>query len=166
MNPTPYDTGQRHEPILWTHVHRVKDGTTDEELDRFGKVEFEDNASTTTAIVWVQGHEDGRDVLHVELWADMNVEVTALDGDPLLSLDGVSQVGTDAELIRPGDLVVPIDRDLDSRQVVAVGIDWLTLDIFGTETQRLPLSNYRVVQKHNPAWRPMPANHRLPKEEQ
>lgn len=44
--------------------------------------------------------------------------------------------------IRPGDLVVPRFRDLDPREVVSVGRDFLTLDILGTETERLPLDNY------------------------
>lgn len=44
--------------------------------------------------------------------------------------------------IRPGDLVAHRYRDLDPREVVSVGRDFLTLDILGRETERLPLDNY------------------------
>jgi hypothetical protein len=44
--------------------------------------------------------------------------------------------------IRPGDLVERRDSDLDPREVVSVGRDWLTLDLLGKESPRLPLDNY------------------------
>lgn len=46
--------------------------------------------------------------------------------------------------IQPGDLVERIGYDLDDREVIAVGRDWLTLDI-GGETERLPKDNYRTT---------------------
>lgn len=47
--------------------------------------------------------------------------------------------------VRPGDLVEKIDNlELDSREVLSVGRDWLTLDLLGTESPRLPLDNYRT----------------------
>ena len=48
--------------------------------------------------------------------------------------------------ILPGCLVERIDTGLDAREVVSIGRDWLTLDIMGTETQRLPIDNYRAVE--------------------
>lgn len=47
--------------------------------------------------------------------------------------------------IMPGCLVERIDMDLDPREVVSIGRDWLTLDILGEETERLPMDNYRAV---------------------
>jgi hypothetical protein len=47
--------------------------------------------------------------------------------------------------IQPGDLVEHAFRDLDPREVVSIGRDFLTLDILGEETPRLPKDNYRVV---------------------
>lgn len=48
--------------------------------------------------------------------------------------------------IQPGDLVDrPAAPELDDREVVAVGRDWLTLDIMGKETKRLPKINYRTT---------------------
>lgn len=47
--------------------------------------------------------------------------------------------------IQPGDLVEKIGTDLDPREVISVGRDFLTLDILGSETERLPLDNYRTV---------------------
>lgn len=48
--------------------------------------------------------------------------------------------------IQPGDLVEHATKDLDPREVVAVGRDWLTLDI-GGETTRIPKDNYRVYSR-------------------
>lgn len=50
-------------------------------------------------------------------------------------------------LPKPGDLVEHIHRDLDPRRVVSVGAGWLTLDIFGSESYRLPIANYRVMSR-------------------
>lgn len=46
---------------------------------------------------------------------------------------------------QPGDLVERIDSDLDFREVVSVGRDWLTLDLLGKESPQLPKDNYRTV---------------------
>ncbi|MFF2621272.1 hypothetical protein [Oerskovia jenensis] len=50
-------------------------------------------------------------------------------------------------LPKPGDLVEHIHRDLDPRRVVAVGVGWLTLEILGSESSRLPIENYRVMSR-------------------
>lgn len=50
----------------------------------------------------------------------------------------------DTRDFRPGDLAEHSEKELDPREVVAVGRDWITLDIFGTETERLPRDNYTV----------------------
>lgn len=52
--------------------------------------------------------------------------------------------------IQPGDWVERIGHDLDPREVIAVGLDWLALD-FGEDyakdahTRHLPKDNYRVT---------------------
>jgi hypothetical protein len=52
----------------------------------------------------------------------------------------------DERPIRPGDLVEHRTKThLDPREVVSVGRDFLTLDILGAETERLPLDNYCTV---------------------
>jgi hypothetical protein len=57
------------------------------------------------------------------------------------------QSAPEREAIIPGDWVEPIDRDLDPREVAAVGLDWIMLDILGTITDPLPLANYRIVRR-------------------
>lgn len=47
--------------------------------------------------------------------------------------------------IQPGDLVEHIYQDLDPREVVVVGRDFLTLDILGKESGHLPKDNYRTA---------------------
>ncbi len=47
--------------------------------------------------------------------------------------------------MQPGDLVEKRNADLDPREVVSVGRDFITLDILGEETVRVPKDNYRVV---------------------
>ena len=136
---TPYDTGARAEPKVWTHATHPQNA---DEFDRFGKVDFDDDTSTTIATVWIEK----RDGVHT-LCIDDHSETLVIDGQ--------------ARDITPGDWVEAIDRDLDARQVVAVGIDWLTLDIHGMETIRLPLDNYRVVQKWAPGERINPRHMRV-----
>ena len=51
--------------------------------------------------------------------------------------------------IQPGDWVEHRgDPWLDPRQVVRVGNGWLTLDILGTESLRLPSINYKKEAPH------------------
>jgi hypothetical protein len=62
-------------------------------------------------------------------------------------LRAAAQIDALADVIEPGDLVEHIDKDLDPREVVALGRDWLVLDILGRESPRLPRANYRVSTK-------------------
>lgn len=56
-------------------------------------------------------------------------------------------MGDTADLpIQPGDLVEHREKDLDPREVIAIGVDWLTLDIAGSESPRLPKDNYKVLR--------------------
>lgn len=58
-------------------------------------------------------------------------------------------VDGDVDAIRPGDWVERINSYLDDRRVVDVDVTagWLTLDICGSESVRLPIANYRVVSR-------------------
>lgn len=56
-------------------------------------------------------------------------------------------IPTGGALPKPGDLVEHIHLDLDPRRVVTVGAGWLTLDILGSESSRLPIENYRVISR-------------------
>lgn len=69
---TPYDTGKRLEPQPWTAEHRKWD-------DDYGKVDFDNEESTTEAIVYIEKSEPGytlhasstgSEPLKVELMAD------------------------------------------------------------------------------------------------
>lgn len=52
---------------------------------------------------------------------------------------------TEHREIHPGDLVEKIGSDLDAREVISVGRDFITIDILGRESPRLPKDNYRTV---------------------
>jgi hypothetical protein len=49
---TPYDTGKRSEPKLWTKGHIEDD-------DDYGKVDFEDDAGGTLATLYIEKDGDG-----------------------------------------------------------------------------------------------------------
>lgn len=76
---TPYDTGRRGEPVPWTHA-RSLDGfppiASEKEEDRFGKVDFTDDASETLVTVWVERNDAGEHVVHIqELGTEVLVKV-------------------------------------------------------------------------------------------
>ena len=52
--PTPFDTGERCEPVIWDPANPNFDEETD-----FGKVDFENDESATVAVVYVKRTEDG-----------------------------------------------------------------------------------------------------------
>jgi hypothetical protein len=53
--PTPYDTGERLEPRVWpTSEPGVKYSPT-----RYGKVDFDDEESSTVATLWIERQGDG-----------------------------------------------------------------------------------------------------------
>lgn len=58
----------------------------------------------------------------------------------------ITSAATAVRAIQPGDLVERVGNlGLDDREVVSVGRDFLTLDVLGTETARLPKDNYRTT---------------------
>lgn len=52
MTLTPYDTGERAEPKVWTKGHIENDGD-------YGKVDFDDDAGGTVATLYIEKGEDG-----------------------------------------------------------------------------------------------------------
>ena len=56
MNLTPYDTGEVAQPFIWDH---------DGETDRYGRVDFDNDESSTVATVWASRNQDGSYTLHV-----------------------------------------------------------------------------------------------------
>lgn len=56
MNLTPYDTGAVAEPFIWEHYG---------ETDRYGRVDFDNDESSTVATVWASRNQDGSYTLHV-----------------------------------------------------------------------------------------------------
>ncbi|QIG59085.1 hypothetical protein SEA_RUBYRALPH_77 [Microbacterium phage RubyRalph] len=68
---TPYDTGKRAEPRPWAIPTRDQIATAepiDRGLleDRFGKVDFDDDESSTIVTVWVEHDVLGRPVVHIQ----------------------------------------------------------------------------------------------------
>lgn len=49
---TPYDTGERAQPMVWTTPDRRR--PEEHDPDRYGKVDFEDDSGTTLATVHVE----------------------------------------------------------------------------------------------------------------
>lgn len=53
---TPYDTGARMEPALWSS----------DDHDDFGKVDFGNDEGDAPYTVWIEGTEDAADEIHIE----------------------------------------------------------------------------------------------------
>lgn len=65
---TPYDTGARCEPKIWSHSTAVAlagatGRTLEDELDRFGRVDFENDESATMVTVHVESTETGHRIV-------------------------------------------------------------------------------------------------------
>lgn len=57
MTLTPYDAGDRLQPMPWhTQPLNLPDP---EEADRYGKVDFDNDESSTVATLWIERGEDG-----------------------------------------------------------------------------------------------------------
>ncbi len=70
--PSPYDTGERAEPKVWPVAFEGK-----VDLDRYGRVDFDDDESATIATVRVQRTPDGRYELIVD--ADPDVVIVRFE---------------------------------------------------------------------------------------
>jgi hypothetical protein len=58
---TPYDTGERLAPIPWVQGEAKRRGIA--EKDDYGKVDFDDDESSTVATLWIEKGPDGTYVL-------------------------------------------------------------------------------------------------------
>ena len=82
---TPYDTGKRSEPKPW-HV-QPRNLPDPEELDRYGKVDFEDDAGGTLATLYIEKDDDDSWVLRGYAWESLRLEVESNDPtDPDLTI--------------------------------------------------------------------------------
>jgi hypothetical protein len=68
MTLTPYDKGARAEPKVWEARHRESD-------DDFGKVDFDDDESSTVATLWIEKGADGGYTLKGYANVPLKVEV-------------------------------------------------------------------------------------------
>lgn len=55
---TPYDTGERLEPVVWP-LHWTRPRPTQEDLDCYGRVDFDDDSGQTLVTVHARRAEDG-----------------------------------------------------------------------------------------------------------
>lgn len=86
---TPYDTGKRSEPKPW-HV-QPRNLPDPEELDRYGKVDFEDDAGGTLATLYIEKDDDGSWVLRGYAWESLKLDVESNDPtDPDLAITVVA----------------------------------------------------------------------------
>ena len=65
---TPYDTGKRSEPMVWTKSHIQSD-------DDYGKVDFEDDAGGTLATLYIEQDPDGTYALRGYANEPLKVEI-------------------------------------------------------------------------------------------
>ena len=70
-SPTPYDTGARAEPRVWSLLHG--------EADRYGRVDFEDSNGDTICTIWVEGTEDGESIIHIQNFGMGNIARVVFD---------------------------------------------------------------------------------------
>lgn len=81
--PTPYDTGERLQPMFWPAVA--------DKPESYGRVDFEDDESATQVSAYVEREGDGY-VVHLAQFAD----------DLTVVLDGVRMVPANDSAPEPG----------------------------------------------------------------
>lgn len=59
--PTPYDTGQVLQPMLWLDNDPVNNGSPN-----WGKVDFDDDEGASRATVFAERREDGRYMMIID----------------------------------------------------------------------------------------------------
>ncbi len=73
---TPYDTGARMEPKLWVGKNQKPTNTAD--LDRFGRVDFENDEGASMVTVYVEPGEDGQVNVHIVPLASDESEINVI----------------------------------------------------------------------------------------
>lgn len=77
---TPYDRGERLVPLPWVLADPRRPVEHDE--DRYGRVDFDDDTSTTILNVYVSRDERGEHTVHITTMGEEPVPVV-LNGEPL-----------------------------------------------------------------------------------
>lgn len=93
---TPYDTGKRSEPKPWGPQHIEDD-------DDYGKVDFEDDAGGTLAVLYIEQDDDGTWALRGEAWQSLKLEVESndpTDEDLAVTVPGMVDADELKELVR------------------------------------------------------------------
>jgi hypothetical protein len=67
---TPYDTGERCQPSVWVTADPRR--PLEHDRDRYGKVDFEDDASEHVATIWIE-KIDGEYVVMIDAAQDLAV---------------------------------------------------------------------------------------------
>lgn len=68
---TPYDTGRRGEPQVWSHITPREFAVASPierelEADRFGKVDLDGDDGETLVTVWIERNDAGEHVVHIQ----------------------------------------------------------------------------------------------------
>lgn len=104
---TPYDTGKRSEPKVWTKGHIESD-------EDYGKVDFEDDAGGTIATLYIEQGEDGTYTLRGHTNQPLKLDIEANDpsdpditvttaGPPLTPEQGAALHGQIANALQDAD---------------------------------------------------------------
>lgn len=103
MSLTPYDTGERAQPMVWAVSTKSEDS---DERDRFGKVDFDNTEEGTLLTTWV---EDAHGTVTLQVLRHLGLDKIVVDtqgeGAPEIVVDGVPQVGAGkAVILTPEDV--------------------------------------------------------------
>ncbi|MGZ4659676.1 MAG: hypothetical protein ACXVYB_00185 [Arthrobacter sp.] len=156
---TPYDTGKRSEPKVWTSAHIEDD-------DDYGKVDFEDDAGGTLATLYIEQSDDRttytlkgftNESLKIDIDSDEDATVTLSTPDgPIEQVQGVSTIHW-----FPGDLVERVAWDADGIRQTYYGQVRLIEQVGGkvslwvlvpghVEPTRWPANECRLLRRNNP----------------
>lgn len=56
---TPYDTGERAEPVFWVATGAPHRPAIERPAEDYGKVDFDDEEGATIATLWIERQPDG-----------------------------------------------------------------------------------------------------------
>lgn len=153
-NRTPYDTGKRSEPKVWTSGHIEDD-------DDYGKVDFEDDAGGTLATLYIEQSEDRS---HYTLKGYTNEPLTVeiddqSDGEEEGTPGPVQGISTIHWF--PGDLVEWPHDDAYGAKVFDYGVVGMAERTLGRtslwvyvpghkEPRQWPAAQCRLLRRNNP----------------
>lgn len=75
---TPYDTGERLQPQVWVTPDPRR--PEEHDRDRYGKVDFDDDSSTSILNVWVE-RKDGKFTVNIQPMGDDEISVVVHDSE-------------------------------------------------------------------------------------